>query len=166
MIRYSTVKNIQGLFEEILYTRDVTVRKYPPIFCPKCGYQQERRTITRRMREGKKFLFCDEDGAKISLPKMIERIVLSSEDHVAVARDETLTRMHTSYETALVRVKGFIRDQGDTFAPTCFVSYAWGVPEHTRWVRKLSDDLRRADIDAVLDQWDNPAIGASVSRFI
>lgn len=156
----------QGLFEEILYTRNVTVKKYPPVVCSKCSRQQERHTVMRRIQEGKKFLYCDEDGVKISLPKITEHIALSREGRAAVVRDEALTKMRTSYETALVRVKGFIRDRGDTVAPTCFVSYAWGVPEHSRWVRKLSDDLRRADIDAVLDQWDNPAIGASVSRFI
>lgn len=74
--------------------------------------------------------------------------------------------MRTTYETALVRIKGFLRDQGVKAAPTCFVSYAWGVSEHERWALRLADDLRNADIDVILDQWNNPAIGSSVARFI
>jgi hypothetical protein len=37
------------------------------------------------------------------------------------------------YETALVRVKGFICDQNVAAAQTCFVSYAWGKKEHERY---------------------------------
>ncbi len=50
--------------------------------------------------------------------------------------------------------------------PTCFVSYAWGNSVHERWVRKLTDDLCNADIDAVLDQYNNATLGSSVTRFI
>ena len=156
----------QGLFEEILYTRNITVKKYAPIFCPKCGQQQERRTIIRCIQEGETSLFCYKDGRKIRLPRIPERATLSHEVHAAVARDQMLSKMRTTYETALVRVKGFVRDRDDIAAITCFVSYAWGISEHERWVLRLADDLRKADIDIVLDQWDNPAIGSSVSRFI
>src|SRR2546430_2699797 len=58
----------------------------------------------------------------------------------------------TSYETALVRVKGVVRDRKDTTVPTCFVSYAWGNTAHERWVSRLSDDLSNAAIEVVLDQ--------------
>jgi hypothetical protein len=156
----------QGLFEEILYARSVTFRKYPPIVCPRCGRQQERRTVMKRSQEGKTFLFCDEDGEKISLPQTTGRITLSRESRAEVTREQALSKMRTTYETALVRVKGFIRDRSDTTVPTCFVSYAWGNTDHERWVLKLSDDLRHADIDVVLDQWNNSPIGSSVPRFI
>jgi hypothetical protein len=108
----------------------------------------------KRSQEGKTFLFCDEDGEKIS-----------RESRAEVTRDQALSKMRTTYETALVRVKGFIRDRSDSTVPTCFVSYAWGNTDHERWVLKLADDLRNADIDVVLDQCNNPAIGSSVTRF-
>ena len=120
----------------------------------------------KRSQEGKTFLFCDEDGEKISLPQTTGRIALSSAGRAEITRDQALSKMCTTYETALVRVKGFIRNRGDTTVPTCFVSYAWGNTVHERWVLQLSDDLRNADIDVVLDQWHNPAIGSSVTRFI
>lgn len=159
-------RRFQGLFEEILYTRNVSVKQYPPIFCPKCGRQQERRTIIRRIQQGETFLFCEHDGEKISLPQVVGRLQLSAEDSITVRREQIISKMRTFYETALVRVKGLIRDRGDVKAPTCFISYAWGDQAHERWVVKLAEDLRKADIDVVLDQWDNPAIGSNIARFI
>jgi len=156
----------QGLFEEILHTHNVTISRFAPISCPKCGRQQERSTIIRLIQEGEKFLFCPKDGKKISLPKLPERTALSREDRAVVNRDEAISKMRTTYETALVRVKGFIRDRNDTTRPTCFVSYAWGNSEHKRWIQNLANDLRKADMNIILDQWDNSATGASIPRFI
>ncbi len=156
----------QGLFEEILHARSVTFRRYPPIFCPQCGRQQECRTVMNRINEGKSFLFCVEDAEKISLPQTTGRIALSPESRAGVTRDQALSKLRTSYETALVRVKGVVRDRQDTALPTCFVSYAWGNPVHERWVSRLADDLRNASVDVVLDQLHNPAIGANIARFI
>ena len=156
----------QGLFEEILYTHshNLIVQKYPPIFCKKCGRQQERRIVIRRMQEGKTFLFCDEDGQKVNLPKTAKRLVLSRKVHAEVTADQALSQMRTTYEAALVRVKGFARDWFKA-TPTCFISYAWGNTKHERWVLKLSDDLRKADIVVTLDQWNNSMVGASISRY-
>lgn len=159
-------QRFQGLFEEILYTRNVSMKQYPPIFCPKCGRQQERRTIIRRIQHGEPFLFCEQDGEKITLPQVVDRLQLSAEDSISVMREQNVSKMRTTYEAALVRVKGIIRDRGDVKAPACFISYAWGDPTHERWVVKLAEDLRKADIDVVLDQWENPAIGSNVARFI
>jgi len=131
-----------------------------------CGRQQKRRTAIERIQEGKTFLYCEEDGTKMSLPQAIELVTSTYQNHAEVVRDEALSRMRTTYETALVRVKGFIRDRGDAAAPTCFVSYAWGSATHEQWVLRLADDLRNADIDVVLDQVNNAAIGSSVARFI
>ncbi|MEZ4957734.1 MAG: toll/interleukin-1 receptor domain-containing protein [Saprospiraceae bacterium] len=59
----------------------------------------------------------------------------------------------TKFEAALVRVKGLLRDKGKDNKPTCFISYAWGVPEHERWVLQLAKDLRNSEIDVLLDRW-------------
>jgi hypothetical protein len=51
--------------------------------------------------------------------------------------------------------------------PECFISYAWGVVEHERWVEKnLAMDLQKAGIKVVLDRWENCRAGKSVSRFV
>jgi len=51
--------------------------------------------------------------------------------------------------------------------PETFISYAWGMPEHERWVEKrLATDLQKAGINVVLDRWHNAQIGSSVARFV
>jgi hypothetical protein len=51
--------------------------------------------------------------------------------------------------------------------PECFISYAWGNPDHERWVEKsLATDLQKGGIRVVLDRWENARIGASVPRFV
>ena len=65
----------QGLFEEILYSRNVSVKMYIPVICHKCKCQQERRTVIRFVEEGKKNIFCANDGKKLNLPKVIEHLL-------------------------------------------------------------------------------------------
>ena len=159
-------QRFQGLFEEILYTRHVTIEKYAPIFCPMCGCQQERRTVIKCIKEGKKILFCYQDGTKIHLQNINERAALSSEGRAIVMRDQALSNMRTTYETALVRVKSFIRDRRyDTAAPTCFVSYAWGYREHEQWILRLIDDLQNADIDVTVDRVNNLVTRSDTQHF-
>ena len=155
----------QGLFEQILLTRSVTVERYRPIICPECGYQQSRQRVIERIQQGKDFVFCEENGERISLPKATD-LTPMHQMRAEIARDEVRGRQRTSYETALVRLKDFILDRGDTTAVTCFVSYAWGILEHERWVLSLANDLRNAGIEVVLDQLHNAAIGSNIARFI
>jgi len=37
---------------------------------------------------------------------------------------------------------------------TVFISYKWEDDAHNEWVKKLATDLRRAGIEAILDQWE------------
>lgn len=63
-------------------------------------------------------------------------------------------------------MRAYVAEQKIT-PPECFISYAWGVSEHERWVEKrLAADLQKAGIDVVLDRWHNAQIGASVARFV
>jgi hypothetical protein len=137
--------------------------KYPPLYCTHCGRQQKRITVIERMQEGKTFLFCEEDGTRLPLPEAQSLLPALHKKSIQVSHDDIISRMRTTYETALVRVKGFIRDRKDTVRPSCFISYAWGNASHTRWVSKLAEDLQNADIDTVLDQVDNAAIGSIAS---
>ena len=157
----------QGLFEQFLNGRDVTVTRFPPVACPKCKYRQERGEVVRRIREGRGFLFCGECGKKIALPKVGEQIALSQADRAQVTREQDRTRARTAFETALVRVKAAVRDRRrGPKTPSRFISYAWGVAEQERWVRGLATDLANAGIDVILDRKDNAQIGASVARFV
>jgi hypothetical protein len=63
-------------------------------------------------------------------------------------------------------VQAYVKDQ-QIKVPECFISYAWGDPQHERWVEKsLATDLQKAGINVVLDRWENARVGASVSRFV
>ena len=52
--------------------------------------------------------------------------------------------------------------------PLCFISYAWGDPEHELWVEsRLATDLRNAPlIEVLLDQWHGAKISSSSPRFV
>lgn len=154
----------QGLFEEFLRGRDVTVTKFPPVPCPKCGYRQQRAEVVKRIGEGKGFLFCGECGKKITLPKEGERVALSRTEREQLSQEQERTRRRTAFESALVRVKAVVRDERKS-APSCFVSYAWRDDAQERWVKELSRDLENAGVGVILDQKDN-TLGANLARFI
>ena len=155
----------QGLFEEFLRGRDVTVTKFPPMSCPQCGYRQERAQVIKRIDEGKGFLFCGECAERIALPKEGERVMLSSAEREQLNREQERTRRRTAFESALVRVKEVVRGEGKK-VPSCFISYAWGDEGQERWVRGLSRDLENAGVEVILDRKDTPQVGANVARFI
>lgn len=50
-------------------------------------------------------------------------------------------------------------------APVVFISYSHDSPSHKQWVAELAASLRRAGINAVLDQWDLRP-GDDVTRFM
>ena len=155
----------QGLFEDFLRGRDVTVMKFPPVSCPACHYVQPRTEVVKRINDGKSFLFCGECGQRIGLPKQGERVALSRAEREQLGREQERARRRTEFESALVRVKAVVRDEGTT-APSCFVSYAWGDEGQERWVRGLAKDLENAGVEVILDQRDNQQLGANVARFI
>jgi hypothetical protein len=70
------------------------------------------------------------------------------------------------FEQVVFRWNSYITEQ-KIAPPECFISYAWGNPEHERWVEhSLATDLLKAGITVVLDRWENRRIGASIPRFI
>jgi small GTP-binding protein len=158
----------QMLFESFLARRNLTVMRYEPVRCSnaECGHLLDRSVVRQRMKEGKTFAFCPECGEKLTLPKMAEPIQLTREVQAEVESQRRTAEQRTRFEQAVFRVRAYMAEQ-KIKPPECFISYAWGVPEHERWVEKrLATDLQKAGIDVVLDRWHNAQIGASVTRFI
>jgi hypothetical protein len=133
------------------------------VVCPGCGEHLERAVVLTQLAKGRDFGFCNGCG---------DRLVVASGEPIGappvvrqVTEQQDVARQRTAFETALVGVKAVVRDvrQVDT-PPTCFVSYAWGVPDHERWVGQLAKDLRHAGVDVVFDRWHNPP-GSSLTRF-
>ncbi|HEV2706542.1 MAG TPA: TIR domain-containing protein [Pyrinomonadaceae bacterium] len=156
----------QGLFEQFLRGRDVSIIRYPCVLCPKCGYRQRRELVVSRIDEGKGFLYCGECGKKIMLPKAGEPLALTHGERESLDAQQGVARRRKNYETALTHVKALMRDRGvETKAPVCFISYACGKGAHERWVETLAKDLRNAGVEVVFDRWHSPP-GSSIAKFI
>lgn len=158
----------QGLFESFLARRNLTVLRYEPIRCTniECGQLLDRSVVRQRMKEGKAFAFCNDCGEKLMLPTMVDPIQLTREVQVEVESQRRIAEQRTRFEQAVFRLRAYIAEQKISL-PECFISYAWGNPDHERWVEKrLATDLQKAGIEVVLDRWHNAQIGASVARFI
>ena len=158
----------QGLFESFLARRNLTVLRYEPVRCtnPICGHLLDRSVVRLRLKEGKTFAFCNDCGEKLALPQMTEPIQLARGEQAKVDEQRRAAEQRSRFEQAVFRVRAYVAEQKLT-PPECFISYAWGVPEHERWVEKrLATDLQKAGIEVVLDRWHNAQIGADVARFI
>ena len=159
---------VQGMFESFLARRNLTVMRYEPVRCTNegCGHLLDRAVVRQRMKEKKGFAFCNECGEKLVLPAAAEAIQLTREEQAEIDVQRRTAEERTRFEQAVFQVQEYTKEQAIT-APQCFISYAWGVKEHERWVEKsLATDLQKAGIDVVLDRWENAKIGASVSRFV
>jgi GTPase SAR1 family protein len=151
----------QGLFEGFLARRNLTVLPYEPVVCVKCGRTLARAVVRQRLKEVWTFAFCSHCGKRLALAKE-EPIQLN---RVQQAEVET-TQKRTRFEKAIFSLKAYVTEQ-KIKVPECFISYAWGVPKHERWVEKsLATDLQNAGIAVVLDRWESAKIGTRVSRFV
>ncbi|MCY2992947.1 MAG: toll/interleukin-1 receptor domain-containing protein [Planctomycetota bacterium] len=155
----------QGLFESFLARRNLTVMRYEPVRCSK-GHQLNRAVVRDAMKNKEETAFCSKCGEKLTLPKMAEPIQLTRAVETEVELQRRTAEQRTRFEQAVFRVQAYVA-AGKFKPPECFISYAWGVPEHERWVEKrLATDLQKAGIGVVLDRWHNAQIGASVTRFV
>lgn len=119
------------------------------------------------MNEKKPSMYCGECGKKIKLPLGAGTIAVATPASLSVEQNRQVAKGRTDFETALVPLKALLRDSyPGSKAPTCFISYAWGIDEDEKWVIKLSADLQNAGVQVILDRKDNVAIGSNVARFI
>jgi small GTP-binding protein len=154
----------QGLFESFLARRNLTVMRYEPLRCNN-DHLLNRTIVREAMQHGDETTFCSKCGEKLTLPKMAEPIQLTKEVQAEVESQRRAAEQRTRFEQAIFRVGAYVAEQ-KIKPPECFISYAWGVAEHERWVEKrLATDLQKAGIAVVLDRWENQ-IGTNVARFI
>jgi len=155
----------QGLFESFLARRNLTVTRYEAVRCGK-GHQLNRAVVREAMQQGDETSFCSKCGERLTLPVIAEPIQLTKDAQADVESQRRAAEQRTRFEQAVFRLRAYMADQKTT-PPECFISYAWGVPEHERWVdKRLATDLQKAGIDVILDRWHNAQIGSSVPRFI
>lgn len=162
----STHRLFSGLFESILAQRSVTVVRHDPLVCTKCGNTIQRQVVINLLKEGKESMICYHCGQRLTLPKPEERVTLSDDESRRVAEQQGVAAKRTRFEEAVYQVQAIAKSNGFE-APTCFISYAWGVDEHEQWVRRqLAKDLLKAGIKVVLDEWHNKTIGANIAHFV
>lgn len=155
----------QGLFENFLARRNLTVQRIEPVLCSK-KHILNRAVVREHMSSGEEFAFCNRCGEKIKLPKPDKPIYLTKKQEKEVEENRQAADQRSRFEQVLFRLKSYVTDEGIT-SPKCFISYAWGVQDHENWVeRKLAMDLQKAGIIVILDRWENARIGASVPRFV
>ncbi len=155
----------QGLFESVLARRDLTVRRVEPVTCSK-GHQLNRAAVRDQLAAGNEMIFCMRCGERLSLSRADVPIQLARQQSADLNIQRRAADQRSRFEQALFRLKTSLA--ADLAAqPTCFISYAWGDPEHEQWVeRELATDLAKAGITVILDRWENSRIGASVPRFV
>jgi small GTP-binding protein len=155
----------QGLFESFLARRNLTVTRFDPIRCSN-RHLLNRAVVREAIQHGDETTFCSKCGEKLTLPRMAEPIQLTREVKAEVDSQRRAAEQRTRFEQAVFRIRAYSAEQ-KIAPPECFISYAWGEPEHERWVEKrLATDLQKAGITVVLDRWDHAKIGASVARFV
>ena len=132
----------QELFEQFLYQRDVEVTRFPPVLCPN-GHRQERATVVKRVREGKRFVFCEECGNKTGLPDFERPQTVGIGASPWLQREEAAARLRSAYEVNLTSIKSYRRGWA---APRCYVSR---LPAQKEWADKLTHDLRDAGVYVV-----------------
>lgn len=155
----------EGLVEQALNRREVSVRRLRPVKCPACGTPVDRSVMARRLKQGKSSVGCEECYRPVVLPPD-EPLSMKAAERNAVTHEGAVAELRTQFEEVIYEVQRLAQAE-KLRVPTCFVSYAWGNAKHERWVeRRLALDLEKAGIKVVLDRWDNAYPGASIPRFV
>jgi len=63
-------------------------------------------------------------------------------------------RPYLFYDAGWIGGLEVVSHPGTAVVPKAFISYSWDSEEHKAWVRQLVEELRKHNIDAVLDQKD------------
>jgi small GTP-binding protein len=154
----------QGLFESFLGRRDLTILRFEPVVCSQ-GHPLNRAVLRERATANQPFAFCPNCGEKLSLPKATQPIHLTRQQQAIVDQQRRSADQRSRFEQVLFRLKAYTVERGLP-RPECFISYAWGNPEHERWTERLADDLLKANVNVILDRTDNARIGKPVPRFV
>lgn len=155
----------QGLFERFLSRHNLAIDRVRPVVCPSCTEPLQRSVVMTMLAQRRIRVFCNSCGHQLAVPPAEEVMRYSDATENILTEQHAIATRRTAFEAGLVAVKGLLRDRGIVDGPVCFVSYAWGVPDHEKWVVRLAKDLRNAGVQVLLDRWDN-ALGQSINRYV
>ncbi len=161
----------QGLFDKFLNTHKLNPARFPAIRCPNCGYRQDRKDVMTMLDQQREHMFCVLCGERIPLGS-VTRPMSPPEAHPAApptpprglsaAPPQNKDNASPSaFQQSLSHLADCLRHfQAEQFGmPRCFISHAWGNPEHEQWVARLAGYLHVAGVQASYDNWDNPYVG-------
>ena len=157
----------EGLVEQMLSCRDTHVRRVRPVKCSRCGTPVDRAVMARLLKQGKSAVGCENADClhRIDLPPD-EPLSVKPAQRQQIVQEGAVAELRTRFEEVIFELSRLAQTEKLT-APTCFVSYAWGNPDHERWVEhRLAMDLEKAGIKVILDRWENSQIGSSIPRFV
>lgn len=162
----------EGLFEKFLTKSKVKVKKFPRVKCSKCQTLLPITLVIQFLNEDKEYVFCPECAHKVLLRKSLystrEEVGLNQKIRREMSIETSLTTLRTKFEAALIRLKRHLQNEQERIfkGPTCFISYTSDTPKSIQWIRQLAEDLKKAEIRIILDQWDNTQPGVNIARFI
>jgi small GTP-binding protein len=157
----------QGLVEQFLRRRRVSVRRYPQISCGACGFQLDRTQVIRFVDKGIGRTYCPESGDEIAIPTNSEAVTLSGDESAVVEKQSQLAARRTALSVALAHLRSYIAEVSPKRSrPVIFISYAWGDPAHEQWVQqRLVHDLLEGEIEVILDRREC-RYGDHIGRFV
>lgn len=156
----------RGLVESFLVRRNLSFRRYDPVYCGDCNHQIDRKTVRNRLIDLKDWAHCTNCGASLSLQAPVESSGLTQTERRKVDVQEWFANQRSLFEQVVFGVKGYAGAMR-LLRPDCFISYAWGNKEQEGWVEhSLATDLQKAGINILLDRWENAQLGKNVTRFI
>jgi small GTP-binding protein len=157
----------EGLVEQFLRRRPVTVRRYPRVECPDCGFVLPRSQVIQFLDDQAEVTYCPRGGHPIPLGAMAPPSeALSDAENSTLRREADTAASRTLFSVTMTQFNAFVASAGRVPAIGCFVSYPWGDREVETWVRNvLTPDLRQAGIDVLLDVHVN-RVGDNLVRFV
>ncbi len=163
----SAKRVFQGLVEQFLGRKPASVRMYPRVACPGCGYVLPRAQVIQFIDEGTGITYCPRGGHQIPLLREPERVALSEQERQVMAAEEAAAAERTTFAVVTTQLRSYLTEVVGYQGPLAvFVSYPWGDPATESWVRdRLAPDLRQAGFEVVLDRTSG-RIGESLARFV
>ena len=163
----SAKRVFQGLVEQFLRRRQVSVRMYPRVDCPECGYILPRAQVIQFVDEGTGITYCPRGGHPIPLLREPERVVLSEQERQVLQAEAAAAAERTTFAVIATQLHGYLAEVADHRRPlVVFVSYPWGDPSTENWVRdQLVPDLEQAGLEVILDRA-STRVGGNLARFV
>jgi len=153
----------RGLFERLVQRPKLRVTRHNPVVC-RCGHFHDWRTVRKRREEHKDFAHCSECGRKFALPEAQELTLQTQPVESSIEAQTRIVDERTNFEALLAKFEARMKAE-KIRSPKCFISYAWGEPDHERWVERMANDLVKAGIQVIYDRYENQ-FGDSLSRFV